>query len=763
MKMLDPAARRGFVRLLGVALLVGSAAVAAVPAQRLAPVPTGFGRDGDQMGAAVAVLGDTLVAGSPYARPATDISSGAAQVFRNGASGWQREAVLQPSHLVSDQRFGSAVAVGDGVVAIGAFTAFSYETFVFRRNGTSWVQTDDLTFGGLPALSGDELAVGGTSSVRIYADVDGSWVPEADLAVADPATERVTDVRFSGNVIAFLTAAHSFGTGDYVSMYLYTRVGDVWTHDTTLDLGLWFAGLTLAPSVAVSNETAIVATVNGVEIRTRGDGSWPVEQMLDAGISWTDLGGPTSVAIDGDRAVVGCDGRFSSSVQGSVIVFEKSGGIWSRVSRPYDTSASAGDGFGASVALSGTQLVAGSPGAVIEGVHSGKVTPVVVDGTTWTAGASLGEGNAHADGYFGSAIALSGTTAFVVSLEPGAPVVIHDYEVEGDRWVEAAQLESPGENPYASFAMAMVLDGDTAVVSSRGDRFDGTDNWNALYVYGRVAGGWEIVQRIESATPIPTFGVTLALDGDRLAVGDVNNMGGPGRVVIYVRSGGLWTEQATIQPDDSAPNDFFGTTLALSGATLAVGSPTANDGIETRAGAAYVFADVGGSWQQQARLTAPTPFQDRAFGTSLALAGDTLLVGAQRPTGASDDVAFSFVRDGATWRYDAALSIPGAPDNDFQAGFEVALSADATVALVGAPAGTSGTPAGEVYRFVRNEGAWSIASVLHGQTWPNGNDSFGGRIVISGSDALIAAPGERPGGAAYVVPIGDPVFASGFD
>jgi len=187
-------------------------------------------------------------------------------------------------------------------------------------------------------------------------------------------------------------------------------------------------------------------------------------------------------------------------------------------------------------------------------------------------------------------------------------------------------------------------------------------------------------------------------------------------------------------------------------------------GIESNAGAAYVFVDAGGAWAQQARLTAPVPLQDRGFGASVALSGDMLLVGAQRPTGVEGAVAFSFVRDAGTWADDAALSVAGASDNEYQVPFGVALSDDATVAVVTAPNGSaSGAHAGAAFVFRKNDTGWLLESMLRGLAWPEGTDGFGSAIAISGSDAMISAPTEQPGGAVYVIPVGETVFANGFD
>src|SRR5262249_14416579 len=150
------------------------------------------------------------------------------------------------------------------------------------------------------------------------------------------------------------------------------------------------------------------------------------------------------------------------------------------------------------------------------------------------------------------------------------------------------------------------------------------------------------------------FGISLALSGDTLVVGapdetssaigingDQNNHDRPssGAAYVFVRSGTTWTQQAYIKASNPDEVDQFGSSVALSGDTLAVGAfneQSAATGVNgdqrdnsvTGAGAVYVFVRSGITWVQQAYIKASNPGGNNWFGLSVALSGDTLAVGA---------------------------------------------------------------------------------------------------------------------------------------
>jgi hypothetical protein len=209
------------------------------------------------------------------------------------------------------------------------------------------------------------------------------------------------------------------------------------------------------------------------------------------------------------------------------------------------------------------------------------------------------------------------------------------------------------------------------------------------------------------------FGYAVALAGDTLVVGapfeasidaneDDSSAPDAGAVYVFVRSNDAWTQQAYIKASNAGITDEFGYSVAVSGDTLAVGAhneASAVSGIDGNqlnnsaagAGAVYVFTrDGAGNWSQQAYIKASNTGAGDEFGASVALAGDTLAVGAPLEDSATDIIngeqlnesaanagaVYVFVRNGAgTWQQQAYVKASNTDAGD-RFGHRVAMSGD---------------------------------------------------------------------------------------
>ena len=202
---------------------------------------------------------------------------------------------------------------------------------------------------------------------------------------------------------------------------------------------------------------------------------------------------------------------------------------------------------------------------------------------------------------------------------------------------------------------------------------------------------------------------------------------------------------------DAAPFDFFGASLAVSGNTAVVGAVGA-----AASGAAYLFErDEGGTenWGEVKKLTAPDPEAGDNFGVGVAVSGDTAVVGAigddAGGIGFATGAAFVFGRDqgGAdNWGELKKLIASDAEAGD-EFGTSVAISGD--TAVVGKPRDDAGgSLAGAAYVFGRNEGGadnWGEANKLTASDAETGDRL--GRVAVSGDTAIAGAHGEDAGGA----------------
>jgi hypothetical protein len=203
-----------------------------------------------------------------------------------------------------------------------------------------------------------------------------------------------------------------------------------------------------------------------------------------------------------------------------------------------------------------------------------------------------------------------------------------------------------------------------------------------------------------------------------------------------------WLFEQKFTADNGGPNTYFGTSEAIEGDIAVIGADSATVGVNTYQGAAYVFQRQGNSWVQLQELTASDGAAGDQFGYRVAIAGDTIVVGAFTATVNSNynsGAAYVFTRSGDTWTENQKLAAAdGGYFDDF--GSAVTLDPTGTTAYIGAQGATLGAnyAQGAVYVFQQSGGTWSQIQKL---TIADGEaaDDFGNRIALDGSTMLIGA------------------------
>lgn len=435
------------------------------------------------------------------------------------------------------------------------------------------------------------------------------------------------------------------------------------------------------------------------------------------------------------------------------------------------SNAEGGDGFGRSLALSGNTLAVGtrderSAATGIDGDQTdnsaeaaGAVYVFVRDDVgVWSQQAYIKASNAEAFDWFGETLALSGDTLAVSAVFESSDAT----GVNGDQasnlasdsgavyvftrddmgvWSQQADLKASNTGSGDQFGMSLALDGNTLAVGTQteassatgidGDQTDNSAaNAGAVYVFTRDAADvWSQQAYIKASNTeaIDTFGASIALSGDTLAVGarledsaatgiygdqSGNTAVNSGAVYVFARdASSVWSQQAYIKASNTEANDRFGNSVALSGDTLAVGAyfessaaTGANgnqaDNSASGSGAVYVFTrDTTDTWFQQAYLKASNTEADDLFGSELALSRDTLAVLA-------------------------------------------AQEASASTGINGAETDNSAADAGGVYLFTRDiAGVWSQQAYLKPDNI-QAEEYFGGNLALSEDSLAVSAMGE---------------------
>jgi hypothetical protein len=289
-------------------------------------------------------------------------------------------------------------------------------------------------------------------------------------------------------------------------------------------------------------------------------------------------------------------------------------------------------------------------------------------------------------------------------------------------WVQQAVLTAPDGNVYADFGQSVALYENTAIIGAYGWGGFG-QNIGAAYVFVRQGGVW--TQQAElHGVPGSAFGWSVALgENTALVAGYFWVSGSPSSAYVYERSGTEWSQQAVLRP--STPDSQFGFSVGLSGNTALVGSPLV--------GAAYVFVRSGTTWEQEAQLTPAGGGNGTEFGFAVALSGNTAVVGEYVPGNGC-----VFVRSGAKWAQQATFTSV-APAS--YCGSSAAVWGN--VALLGCGLNTdNGSGATEVYQ--REGSTWTQKTLLvplqGGPSDTIGQDPFS--TSIFGDTAVIGAPWE---------------------
>ncbi|MDN5864112.1 MAG: Ig-like domain-containing protein, partial [Gammaproteobacteria bacterium] len=216
----------------------------------------------------------------------------------------------------------------------------------------------------------------------------------------------------------------------------------------------------------------------------------------------------------------------------------------------------------------------------------------------------------------------------------------------------------------------------------------------------------------------------------------------------------VWIEQR-VTADDGTEGDVFGESVALDGNTALIGADGVTVGGNSEQGAVYVFSKSGTVWTQTQRLTASDGAELDQFGWSVALDGTTALVEARDAMIGFDRVgaAYVFEQSGGVWSQTAKLTASDGALGD-QFGFSVAL--DGTTALVAAEGAKVGPNfnQGAVYVFDASGGSWTQTAKITAGDGAS-NDQFGHSIALDGTTALVGAWNAEAGanilqGAAYV-------------
>ena len=236
------------------------------------------------------------------------------------------------------------------------------------------------------------------------------------------------------------------------------------------------------------------------------------------------------------------------------------------------------------------------------------------------------------------------------------------------------------------------------------------------------------------------FGISIAVSRDTLIGGGTTYEGKAGRVFIFERDRqkGDWVEVAKFGSEDGAVSDWFGWSVAIEGDTAVVGAwedgGQAKDqggGIGEGPGFAYILIRKKGEWKKQEKFKADDSASKDRFGNAVSLSGDILVVGAPLHDGAAEDAGAAYIFERNNDRWKQTAKLTASdPEEGDRFGWDVAIDRD--VVIVGSPLDDdAGSKSGSAYIFVRNaDGSWTEQAKLKSSDLAKG-DQLGNTVDIT--------------------------------
>jgi len=483
---------------------------------------------------------------------------------------------------------------------------------------------------------------------------DGNYFPGENIIITVSFSENVIVDNSSGNPLIQLEtgstdqyATYASGNSSTVLSFLYT----VQSNDYSSDLDYKATDSLSVNGGAIqdnaSNDATLTLASPGATNSLGSNkalvvGGWRQQSYIKAANNDAGDKFGVSISISGDTLAVGTSAEDSNQTtitngttassnnsntdSGAVYVYKRSGTSWAQEAYIKAANSEAGDEFGYTVSLDNDTLAVGAY------LEDSQVT-TITNGTS--ASSDNNQNNSGA---------------------------VYVYKRTGNNWAQESFIKAwNSDGSHDMFGYNVSLDNDTLAVGAYWDNSTGS-----VYIYKRTGSNWALEDYLRPVN-LPSykrFGTAISLDGKTLAVGAYeegstqttitngttassttnSDSEQSGAVYVYKRAdNSTWVQEAYIKAVNNDREDHFGASVALDNDTLAVGvryedsnqttitnddSTASTNDSNSSSGAVFVYKRTGTNWAQEAYIKAANNDSEDLFGWSVALEGDTLVVGA---------------------------------------------------------------------------------------------------------------------------------------
>ena len=406
--------------------------------------------------------------------------------------------------------------------------------------------------------------------------------------------------------------------------------------------GVW-ASLTRLPSVGLP-ETYVITAGNQTTFTFERQGQATVteEAKLTADDAQTEDTYGRSVDMSGDKVIIGADGEDEGGTDaGAAYIHARSGITWTQQAKLVPTDTVTNSQFGYSVAIDGDRAIVGAVADDDNGSASGSAYIFAYDGITWTQQAKLVPTDTVTNSRFGHSVAIDGDRAIIGVIGASAAYI---FAYNGSAWVQEDKL-TPAFTHF-QYGYSVAIDGDTAVVGTNQQTDDAP-----VFVYTRSGSTWSLQAELTASDTIfpHNVGRSVAVRGDTLVIGaDVGNLSSStqrGNAFVFTRSGTSWLQRAKLAVvEPTVSNNYFGFSVDINADEdkIVVGAYNETTNV-VRAGSAYIFARDGENWFQIDQVAAITGTSNDYFGYSVAIDGGRVVAGVYQDDDDGDDSGSAYL------------------------------------------------------------------------------------------------------------------------
>jgi hypothetical protein len=634
------------------------------------------GAIGDWFGWSVSISGDKIIVGAYYDDDNGN-NSGSAYIFNRDGTNWSEQAKLVASDGAEGDYFGSSVSIIGDYAIIGAYYdddngEDSGSAYIFKRNGLSWSEEAKLVvsdgaandwFGWSVFLSSGYAIVGAygdddngnnSGSAYIYSYSGGyicgtKWSDSDGDSDHDDNEEVIKgwriyiDVNENGQFDDGEPNDITDANGHYslmvpVGSWIVAEEEKTCWEQTYPGGGTY--NVTLVENWQVA-EGYDFGNVRSTEIHPSRWGQQQQDKLV-ASDGAADDRFSVSVSVSGDYAIVGAEyDDDNGSESGSAYIFTLNDincGEWDEQAKLVASDGAASDYFGYSVSISGDKTIVGAYGDDDNGGFSGSAYIFKRNGTTWSEQAKLIASDAAFNDVFGWSVSISGDYAIIGATgdddngsRSGSAYIFAPNEVDPNNWDEVAKLTASDGAAEDLFGYSVSISGDYAIVGVLQDDDNGEDSGSA-YIFKRDGTSWSEQAKLVASDGAAEdyFGTSVSISGNYAVVGvygDDDNGNESGSAYIFKRDGTSWSEQVKLVASDGAASDYFGWSVSISGDYAIVGAERDDDN-GSSSGSAYIFKRDGASWSEQLKLVASDGAASDWFGFSVSISYGYAIVGA---------------------------------------------------------------------------------------------------------------------------------------